>query len=107
MTKSTIHNVNVASQQALTAPAALRSSVPVDESVFAFVRESREIVSNILDRTDHRLMVVVGPCSIHDREAIERASDRTSERAIERSSERSSVRASDRASKRPHTRATH
>jgi 3-deoxy-7-phosphoheptulonate synthase len=43
--------------------------VPVDESVFAFVRESREIVSNILDRTDHRLMVVVGPCSIHDRDA--------------------------------------
>ena len=69
MTKSTIHNVNVASQQALTAPAALPSSVPVDESVFAFVRESREIVSNILDRTDHRLMVVVGPCSIHDRDA--------------------------------------
>jgi 3-deoxy-7-phosphoheptulonate synthase len=69
MTKSTIHNVNVASQQALTAPAALRSSVPVDESVFAFVRESREIVSNILDRTEHRLMVVVGPCSIHDRDA--------------------------------------
>ena len=69
MTKSTIHNVNVASQQALTAPAALRSSVPVDESEFAFVRESREIISNILDRTDHRLMVVVGPCSIHDRDA--------------------------------------
>ena len=69
MSKSTIHNVNVASQQALTAPAALRSSVLVDESVFAFVRESREIVSNILDRTDHRLMVVVGPCSIHDRDA--------------------------------------
>ena len=69
MSQSSIHNVNVASQQALTAPAALRSSVPVDESIFSFVRESREVVSNILDRKDHRLMVVVGPCSIHDHDA--------------------------------------
>ncbi len=69
MSQSSIHNVNVASQQALTAPSALRSSVPVDESIFSFVRESREVVSNILDRKDHRLMVVVGPCSIHDRDA--------------------------------------
>ena len=69
MSQSSIHNVNVASQQALTAPVALRSSVPVDESIFSFVRESREVVSNILDRKDHRLMVVVGPCSIHDRDA--------------------------------------
>ena len=69
MSQSSIHNVNVASQQALTAPMALRSSVPVDESIFSFVRESREVVSNILDRKDHRLMVVVGPCSIHDRDA--------------------------------------
>ena len=69
MSQSSIHNINVASQQALTAPVALRSSVPVDESIFSFVRESREVVSNILDRNDHRLMVVVGPCSIHDRDA--------------------------------------
>ena len=69
MSQSSIHNVNVASQQALTAPVALRSSVPVDESIFSFVRESREVVSRILDRKDHRLMVVVGPCSIHDRYA--------------------------------------
>ena len=69
MSQSSIHNVNVASQQALTAPVALRSSVPVDESIFDFVRDSREVVSNILDRKDHRLMVVVGPCSIHDHDA--------------------------------------
>ena len=69
MSQSSIHNVNVASQQALTAPVALRSSVPVDESIFSFVRESREVVSRILDRKDHRLMVVVGPCSIHDHDA--------------------------------------
>jgi 3-deoxy-7-phosphoheptulonate synthase len=30
------------------------------------VLDGRTIVERILDRTDHRLMVVVGPCSIHD-----------------------------------------
>ena len=69
MSNSSIHNINVASQQALTAPVALRSSVPVNESIFSFVRKSRGVVSDILDRKDHRLMVVVGPCSIHDRDA--------------------------------------
>ena len=30
---------------------------------------SQATISNILDRKDHRLIVVVGPCSIHDRDA--------------------------------------
>ncbi len=30
------------------------------------VENAREVVRGILDRTDHRLMVVVGPCTIHD-----------------------------------------
>lgn len=61
-----IHNVNVASQKILVAPAALRASVPVSEEVFDQVASSRQVIRDILDRKDHRLMVVVGPCSIHD-----------------------------------------
>ncbi|MDB2512177.1 3-deoxy-7-phosphoheptulonate synthase [Luminiphilus sp.] len=66
MSKSTVHNVNVASQEALIAPTVLRSSVPVDDTTFEFVTQSREVISDILDRKDPRLVVVVGPCSIHD-----------------------------------------
>jgi 3-deoxy-7-phosphoheptulonate synthase len=66
MSKSTVHNVNVASQEALIAPTVLRSSVPVDDATFEFVTQSREVISDILDRKDPRLVVVVGPCSIHD-----------------------------------------
>ena len=33
------------------------------------VADSREVLANILDRKDHRLFVVVGPCSIHDTDA--------------------------------------
>jgi len=69
MSKSAVHNVNVASQEALIAPSILRSSVPVDDATFDFVTQSRAVISNILDRKDPRLVVVVGPCSIHDCEA--------------------------------------
>ena len=69
MINSNIHNTNVASQELLTTPKALRSCVHVSEDTFHFVRESRETVRDILDRKDHRLMIVVGPCSIHDRTA--------------------------------------
>lgn len=69
MTQSSVHNVNVISQTTLIAPSALRASVPVDEATFDFVSSSRATISNILDRKDHRLIVVVGPCSIHDRVA--------------------------------------
>ena len=69
MTQSSVHNVNVTSQTTLIAPSALRASVPVDEATFDFVSSSRATISNILDRKDHRLIVVVGPCSIHDRVA--------------------------------------
>ena len=33
------------------------------------VTQSRDVIRNILDRKDHRLFVVVGPCSIHDTKA--------------------------------------
>ena len=69
MTQSSVHNVNVTSQTTLIAPSALRASVPVDEATFDFVSSSRATINNILDRKDHRLIVVVGPCSIHDRVA--------------------------------------
>ncbi|EED36202.1 3-deoxy-7-phosphoheptulonate synthase [Luminiphilus syltensis NOR5-1B] len=63
---SRIHNVNVAAQRVLKAPSELRASVPIADSTFDFVAESRRTIERILDREDHRLMIVVGPCSIHD-----------------------------------------
>ncbi len=35
------------------------------------MRDAREQVRNILDGSDHRLLIVVGPCSIHDVVAAE------------------------------------
>ena len=61
-----IHNVNVAGQRVLISPAALRSTVQIPDSVYEFVSSSRSVIEQIIDRGDHRLIVVVGPCSIHD-----------------------------------------
>ena len=66
MSNPRIHNVNVASQQILVAPAALRDRVAINESVYDHVAQTRGTIEAILDRADPRLIVVVGPCSIHD-----------------------------------------
>jgi 3-deoxy-7-phosphoheptulonate synthase len=62
-------NVNVASQDVLITPDALKKALPLSKSVLATIGEGRQTVRNILDRKDHRLFVVIGPCSIHDADA--------------------------------------
>ena len=69
MSNPRIHNVNVASQKILVAPVALRDTVHVSDAVYDRVAETRSTIEAILDRQDPRLMVVVGPCSIHDVDA--------------------------------------
>jgi 3-deoxy-7-phosphoheptulonate synthase len=61
-----IYNVNVISQDVLLTPEEVKSRVPMTARAQATVLDGRQAVEAILDRSDHRLMVVVGPCSIHD-----------------------------------------
>ena len=41
----------------------------MSESIHNTLVDSREVIEDILERRDHRIFVVVGPCSIHDPEA--------------------------------------
>ncbi|MEI7534053.1 MAG: 3-deoxy-7-phosphoheptulonate synthase [Verrucomicrobiae bacterium] len=50
----------------LLSPRALRALTPTPETVNATVAQSRERVVRILNQEDARLLVVIGPCSIHD-----------------------------------------
>ena len=50
----------------LIPPAILMENLPLSERASTTVAESREAVAQILRRNDDRLVVVVGPCSIHD-----------------------------------------
>jgi 3-deoxy-7-phosphoheptulonate synthase len=53
----------------LLSPALLRHELPIDAAVADTVTRARAEVVDILDGRDDRLIVVVGPCSIHDPEA--------------------------------------
>ena len=69
MTQQSLHNLRISSQETLITPRELKDALPVSERASAVVAAGREAIQNILDRKDHRLMVVVGPCSIHDIDA--------------------------------------
>ncbi|OZF40893.1 3-deoxy-7-phosphoheptulonate synthase [Rhodococcus sp. 14-2483-1-1] len=53
----------------LVAPSVLRREHAVDDAISATVRSGRSGVVDILDGRDDRLIVVVGPCSVHDTDA--------------------------------------
>ena len=50
----------------LVAPSLLRREHAADDAVSATVRRGRDGVVDILDGRDDRLIVIVGPCSVHD-----------------------------------------
>ncbi len=64
-----LENLNIESHQVLVTPEQLKARLPATESVRESVQAARDAVRDILARRDHRLLVVVGPCSIHDVEA--------------------------------------
>src|SRR5262249_23673882 len=78
-----IYNVNVISQDVLLTPDAIKERVPMTTRAQRTVLDGRQAVEDILDRKDHRLMVVVGPCSIHDPSAAVGYAPRLSRRAEE------------------------
>ena len=62
-------NLHVSSEEVLITPQALAEKLPVSDASLEVIRQSRQIISNIVHGKDHRLLVVCGPCSIHDIEA--------------------------------------
>ncbi|MSN24423.1 MAG: 3-deoxy-7-phosphoheptulonate synthase [Geobacter sp.] len=63
------NNLKITGITPIIAPADLRQVFPLSDKDRTFVSKSREQIKNIILRKDRRLMVVVGPCSIHDTEA--------------------------------------
>lgn len=64
-----IQDLNVATTRALMAPDALKEELPSGIAHQTTVLQGREVIRNILTRKDPRLLVIAGPCSIHDPEA--------------------------------------
>jgi 3-deoxy-7-phosphoheptulonate synthase len=67
-----IDDVRIGAVRPLITPALLQERVPVRDDTLALVEGSRAAIAAILHARDDRLLVVVGPCSIHDHDqAIE------------------------------------
>lgn len=61
----------------------LEEELPHNDADAAFVARSRDTIKQIFDGTDQRLLVVVGPCSIHDTAAATDYAGQLSELADE------------------------
>jgi 3-deoxy-7-phosphoheptulonate synthase len=66
MTTFNVENINVTAFEAMPTPEDLHARLPLSDKAGDVVLQGREALKNILDRKDHRMFVVVGPCSIHD-----------------------------------------
>ena len=66
MTTPDIDNVNVAAFDTMPTPAEIQARLPLSAKAAKTVTHGRNLLRKIIDRKDHRLFVVVGPCSIHD-----------------------------------------
>ncbi len=64
--KTRIDDTRIAWVRPLMTPALLEERLPATPAHLALVEASRQAISNVLHGRDDRLVVVVGPCSIHD-----------------------------------------
>lgn len=69
MTDTRLEDLSIESIKPIITPRELKARLPIPEAAVQTVIHERQVVKDILDRKDKRLMVVIGPCSIHDPEA--------------------------------------
>ena len=69
MDTQAVENINIEAPEILITPEELKREIPLTDKARQTVAEGRQVIENILAGKDHRVFVVVGPCSIHDLEA--------------------------------------
>ncbi len=74
-----IDDTRIGAVRPLVSPAIVLEELPVTQAVEAVIESTRDAIADVLRGRDDRLVVVVGPCSIHDHaEALEYARRLTS-----------------------------
>ena len=68
MQKDALNNVHITAEQVLMTPEQLKAAFPLSLQQEAQIADSRKSISDIIAGRDPRLLVVCGPCSIHDPE---------------------------------------
>ncbi|MDR7334081.1 3-deoxy-7-phosphoheptulonate synthase [Roseateles asaccharophilus] len=59
-------DTRIGAVRALISPALLLEELPIPDATLSLVEEARQQISDVLHGRDDRLLVIVGPCSIHD-----------------------------------------
>jgi 3-deoxy-7-phosphoheptulonate synthase len=62
-------DLRIRGYQPLTPPHVLKKEIPISAAANQTVVLGREHIENILQKKDRRLLIIVGPCSIHDERA--------------------------------------
>jgi 3-deoxy-7-phosphoheptulonate synthase len=64
--KTSTSDTRVVGYEPLLSPAALLDELPLTDAAMATVEQTRAEVRAVLDGSDDRLLVITGPCSVHD-----------------------------------------
>ena len=67
--KSKTDDLRIINTQELVSPQEIIDSISPSEKGFATIINARNQIKNILNKSDNKFMIVVGPCSIHDVDA--------------------------------------
>lgn len=73
---TTTEDLRIASIREVSTPAQLHNEFPVSDAAAECVNATRTAIHNILRGQDDRLLVIVGPCSIHDPKAAREYANR-------------------------------
>jgi len=76
MSNLNIDNTNIVSETILTPPSDFKQQQPLTEKSEQTVLQGRQAIRDILTRDDNRLLVITGPCSIHDIESAKEYAQR-------------------------------
>jgi len=60
------YDINVKSFTPLISPESIKNKLPIPDDAVRTVIKGRQNIENILTKKDDRLLVIAGPCSIHD-----------------------------------------
>jgi len=69
MGKNQLNNIHIRGEQILVSPAKLKSEFPLTTQALNGITNARQTIANIIRGQDKRLLVICGPCSIHNRDS--------------------------------------
>ena len=63
---NTTENLRISGLKQLATPKELKEKIPLTDDLTNQITKHRKIIRDIIHKSDKRLLVVIGPCSIHD-----------------------------------------